>query len=116
MTRDSIETYLHAGEGFNPFFIRDGWQVAQLNYMAQQGFQAITRMERHSRTDEVFILLKGTVVLILGEPAEKGFSFRCLRMQPGITYNIPMDAWHNIAMDENAQVMIVEASNTHLTD
>ncbi len=28
-----IEVYYHEKEGYNhPFFIREGWQVAQLNY------------------------------------------------------------------------------------
>ena len=116
MTQESIETYTHTGEGFNPFLIRKGWQVAQLNYMPQQGFQAITRVECHQQTDEVFILLNGKAILIVGKPAEKGFDFQYWLMQPGITYNIPMDTWHNIAMDKDAQVMIVEASNTHLMD
>ncbi|MBN9381872.1 MAG: hypothetical protein J0H74_13965 [Chitinophagaceae bacterium] len=116
MTPATIETYVHTGEGFHPFFIRKGWQVAQLNYIASQGFRSITKMEVHRRTDEVFILLKGTAILIEGEPGEKGFVFHCLRMEPGLTYNIPMDTWHNIALDENAQVMIVEVNDTHLTD
>jgi len=116
MTSAIIETYVHTGEGFHPFFIRKGWQVAQLNYIAPQGFRAITKMEVHRRTDEVFILLKGTAILISGEAGEEGFIFHCLRMEPGLTYNIPMDTWHNIALDESAQVMIVEVNDTHLTD
>lgn len=27
-----IEVYYHEKEGYNPFFIREGWQIAQLNY------------------------------------------------------------------------------------
>ncbi len=111
-----IEEYLYKGEGYNPFIIRDGWQVAQLNYTAAQGLKDITRMEVHSLTDEVFILMKGTAILILAEPGEKGFAFECTRMLGGITYNIPVNTWHNIAMDEIAQVIIVEKSNTHLGD
>jgi mannose-6-phosphate isomerase-like protein (cupin superfamily) len=104
------------GEGFHPILIRKGWQVAQLNYIAPQGFQAITRMEIHRRTDEVFMLLKGTAILIAGELGKGGFVFDCLRMKRGLTYNIPVDTWHNIAMDESAQVIIVEIDDTHLTD
>lgn len=111
-----IEVYTHKAEGYNPFVIRDGWQVAQLNYTAAQGLKAITQMEVHSRTDEVFILMKGTAILILGEPREGGFVFVCTPMIGGITYNIPANTWHNIAMDEIAQVIIVEKSDTHLND
>jgi hypothetical protein len=113
---EPIEEYLYKGEGYNPFIIRDGWQVAQLNYIAAQGLKAIEQMEVHSLTDEVFILMKGTAILILAEPGEEGFAFECTRMLGGITYNIPANTWHNIAMDENAQVIIVEKNNTHLGD
>ncbi len=113
---EPIEKYLYKGEGYNPFIIRDGWQVAQLNYTAAQGLKAITQMEVHNQTDEVFILMDGTAILILAEPGEKGFVFECTRMLRGITYNIPVNTWHNIAMDAIAQVMIVEKSNTHLGD
>ena len=36
-----IETYFHSGEGYNPFLVREGWQVAQLNYLPGHGFDEI---------------------------------------------------------------------------
>lgn len=111
-----IETYSHAGEGYNPFLIRKGWQVAQLNYLPEQAPANITKMDKHQQTDEVFILLKGQAILIAAEETTAGFYFTCVNMQQGITYNIPVNTWHNIAMDEMAQVIIVERSNTHLED
>lgn len=37
-------------------------------------------------------------------------------MKQNITYNIPKNMWHNIAMDEGSKVLLVEKSNTHLSD
>ena len=54
-----IETYFHSGEGYNPFLVREGWQVAQLNYLPGHGFDEIEQIEVHRETDEVFILFKG---------------------------------------------------------
>ena len=50
--------------------------------------------------------------------AEEGdmLIFECKKMLPGITYNIPVNTWHNIAMDKEASMIIVEKSNTHLDD
>ena len=31
-------------------------------------------------------------------------------------YNIPKNSWHNIAMEEGSEVLLVEKSNTHLSD
>ncbi|WPU92204.1 hypothetical protein SNE25_23055 [Mucilaginibacter sabulilitoris] len=111
-----IETYIYKGEGYDPFLIRDNWQVAKLNYMPGQGFTDIVKIDKHTQTDEVFILLKGTAVLIAAERNGNAYSFYCLKMQPGITYNIKANTWHNIAMDTDAELIIVENSNTHVHD
>jgi hypothetical protein len=112
-----IETYYKKENGYHPFFIRDHWQVAQLNYMPIFSFTTIDRVEKHQHTDEVFVLGKGTAVLIAAVIAENdSVHFECIRMQQGVTYNIPNNTWHTIAMSEDAEVVIVEKSNTHLND
>ncbi|NLR60654.1 hypothetical protein HGH93_21270 [Chitinophaga polysaccharea] len=116
MNPSLIEVYTHSGEGYNPFFIKDTWQVAQLNYMPEQDISGIEKMDKHGQTDEVFILLRGTAVLIAAKEQTTGFIFQCIDMKPGVTYNIPVNMWHNIAMKRDAEVIIVERSNTHLGD
>jgi hypothetical protein len=112
-----IETYEHRTEGYDPFLIRDGWQVAQLNYMEAQDPERITKVDMHMQTDEVFILLTGNVILIAASVnAQDEVEFTCVRMRQGITYNIPVHTWHNIAMEKDASVIIVERNGTHLGD
>lgn len=111
-----IETYRYEGSGYNPFLIREGWQVAQLNYMPEQDLSNITKMDRHLLTDEVFVLLKGTAILIAAIENNNKFKFECVRMKAGITYNIPVRLWHNIAMDKDSEVIIFEKDKTHLGD
>lgn len=111
-----IEIYSHTGEGYNPFFIKDNWQVAQLNYMPALGISNIEKLEKHVHTDEIFILFRGTAVLIAAEEQETGFAFQSINMKQGITYNIPANRWHAIAMEKDAEIIIVEKSNTHLSD
>ena len=111
-----IEEYTHTGIGYNPFLIRNNWQVAKLNFVAGQGFEDIEKIDVHLNTDEVFILLKGQAVLIAAEKNEDQVSFQMVNMQEGVTYNIPKMVWHNIAMSEDAQVVIIEDANTHLGD
>lgn len=111
-----IETYSTTKEGYHPFLIREGWQVAQLNYSEDQHISNIDKIEVHRETDEVFVLLKGksiliTVDLINGEP-----TFNADVMRPHSTYNIPQNVWHNIAMEKGSEVLIIEKSNTHLND
>ena len=84
-----IETYFHSGEGYNPFLVREGWQVAQLNYLPGHGFDEIEQIEVHRETDEVFILFKGDAILIEAKPQKDTISLYCERMKLGVTYNIP---------------------------
>ena len=111
-----IETYRYNGSGYNPFLIKENWQVAQLNYMPEQDLSNITKMDRHLLTDEVFILLKGTAILIAGIEVDSRFQFECIKMKEGVTYNIPVKLWHNIAMDKGSEVIIFEKDKTHLGD
>jgi mannose-6-phosphate isomerase-like protein (cupin superfamily) len=111
-----IETYFHAGPGYEPFLVRAGWQVAQLNFVPEQRAANIHRVERHARTDEVFVLCQGGAILVAAQEGAGGLRFESVRMKPGVTYNIPAGVWHNIAMLPGDLVIIVEKDNTHRTD
>ena len=111
-----IETYIHTEDGYNPFFIKNDWQVAQLNYVSEQDPANIIKIDMHLLTDEIFILLRGNAVLIGATEQSGTLIFECKKMLPGITYNIPANTWHNVAIEKEASMIIVEKSNTHLVD
>ena len=111
-----IETYRIKENGYHPFLIREGWQVAQLNYMAEQEIMNITKLDVHHLTDEVFDLLKGKAVLIAASIIDGYVDFEMELMKPNVTYNIPKGTWHNIAMTKGCETLIVEKSNTHKSD
>lgn len=116
MSNKTLETYFHEGEGYNPFLISDGWQVAQLNHLPSLELANIRRMEVHQDTDEVFILFRGEATLLVVDGWVPEFSVTCVPMKPGVTYNVPAGTWHNIITAEGAQIIIVEKSETHLHD
>jgi len=111
-----IEKYKIKKEGYHPFIIRDGWQVAQLNSDENQKIENLSKLDVHFYTDEVFILLKGKAVLITATIEDNTPEYELELMQAGVTYNIPKDTWHNIAMWEGSEVIIIEKSDTHLSD
>jgi len=111
-----IETYSINEEGYHPFLIREGWQVAKLNYLEELHINNIIKIEAHRETDEVFVLLKGKALLILAELQENNPIFEITLMKPAVTYNVPKNRWHNIAMEKGSEVLIIEKSNTHLND
>lgn len=116
METDLIETFYTKENGYHPFFIREHWQVAQLNYLPTHTYTTIERLDLHEHTDEIFVLTKGKAVLIAASIENNEVSFECILMQAGVTYNIPVNTWHNIAMGEDAEIIIIEKSNTHIGD
>ena len=111
-----IETYKIKGDGYHPFLIREGWQVAQLNYQEEQHIDNIKRLDVHLKTDEVFVLTKGHSVLIAAKIEDGVPNFELQLMEQHKVYNIPQDVWHNIAMEKGSEVIIVEKSYTHISD
>lgn len=111
-----IAIYSYDGEGYEPLLIRDGWQVAQLNYVPRHGLDDMDDLEMHTLTDEAFILISGAAVLVSARRGGEGIAFECVRMEPGATYNIPAGVWHNIGMRPDARMIIVERNLTHLRD
>ena len=111
-----IETYEGREKGFHPLLIRDNWQVAKLNYLEDQNIRNIKKLDIHYNTDEVFVLMKGKAVIIAAV-IENGIPvFEMELMEQNLIYNIPKNRWHNIAMEEGSEVLLVEKSNTHLSD
>ena len=111
-----IETYEVGEKGFHPLLIRDNWQVAKLNYLEDQNIRNIKKLDIHFNTDEVFVLLKGKAVIIAAVFENEIPVFEMELMEQNMIYNIPKNSWHNIAMEEGSEVLLVEKSNTHLSD
>ena len=111
-----IEVYKHETEGYNPSLISDGWQAAFLNYADAEKLESIVKLDIHYLTDEVFVLLEGSSVLIAADIQNDVITYDLIDMQPGIIYNIPKNTWHKIAMQPGSKVCIVEKDNTHLGD
>ncbi len=110
-----IQTYRYDGQGYDPSFISDGWQVAFLNYAPAEALESIVKLDIHHQTDEVFVLLEGHAVLIAATIAET-IEYDLVDMLPCVFYNIPRNTWHKIAMSEGSRVCIVEKSDTHVSD
>lgn len=114
---EKIAQFSEDAHGFYPLFLEKDWQVAILNYLDGQGFGSINKVDVHFETDEVFILQKGTAILIATEVVDKKIQHtELIKMKEGVIYNIPKNCWHNIAMSKDAKVFIVEKSGTHKGD
>ncbi len=111
-----IESFTIKENGYHPFLIREGWQLAQLNYIDEQHIDRIEKLDVHRRTDEIFVALEGDAVLIAASIVDQQPVFELEYLETNQVYNIPQDVWHNIAMEPGSEVLIAEEANTHISD
>jgi len=101
-----LEIYEYEGPGYEPTMNYQSWRVAIANPCDRFHKDKFERIESHELTDEVFILLMGSASLVIGK------NLKYVEMEPGKIYNVKAGTWHNVLLEENAKVLIVENHNT----
>jgi ureidoglycolate hydrolase len=102
----------YQGEGFRPIVGFGAWRVAVLRPRADTRAEGITMMERHNQTDEVFVLIRGKGVLLLGGNGPQLEGVLEASMEHGKIYNVRCNVWHAVLLDRDASVLIVENRET----
>ncbi|MCP4544106.1 MAG: hypothetical protein GY832_43905 [Chloroflexi bacterium] len=102
----------YTGQGYAPVIDYDTWLVAILNYADELLPHNITHMQRHDKTDEVFVLLRGRCILFIGEGDETVTSIFAQDMEPLKMYNVKRSVWHMHTLSEDAMVLVVENLDT----
>ena len=103
VARQMMDVHKFDGGGFSRLVQFEGWTVAFLRY--NERFSAFTTLERHTETDEVFVLLEGEAELFIGKEER-------VKMEKNTVYNIHKNVWHHIVVSKDATVLVVENSNT----
>ncbi len=112
MLEELIEVKTFEGQGFQPLVSFGSWRVAALRYLDEIAPDRIDSMERHTATDEVFILVAGKGMLILGGNAVQVADPQTIEMKTGDIYNVKKNTWHTIVLSRNAKVILVENEGT----
>jgi len=107
-----LEIRQYSGAGYKPLIDYGAWRVAILRWEEASLPGNITCMERHTQTDEVFVLLEGQATLILGGNSINVDSIQPQRIESGKLYNVKQDAWHTVLLSRDASILIVENRNT----
>lgn len=103
---DEIEIFEHTKDDYIPAVYSGSWLVAFLNHAKRFDQNHMNEIERHMLTDEVFVLLSGKAVLIIGE------NLKQYVMEPNKVYNVKKGVWHAICVSKDARVLIVENADT----
>jgi len=107
-----LQVQQYGGDGYKPIIDYGAWRVAILRYHPELEANAISAMQRHDETDEVFVLLSGHCILFVGEGTDQIAAVHSVDMQPLKAYNIRKGAWHTHTLSPDATVLIVENQDT----
>jgi ureidoglycolate hydrolase len=88
------------------------WRVALMNYTPDLTPDKINRMQKHTETDEVFVLMTGRCILFIGEGLEAVTKVHAVDMEPYKLYNVKRGVWHSHTFSKDARVLIVENRDT----
>lgn len=97
---------------YMPLIDYQSWRVALMNYTTDLLPEKIIRMQKHTKTDEVFVLLTGRCILFIGEGDENVTKVHALDMELYKLYNVKKGVWHSHTFSEDARVLIVENRDT----
>ena len=103
-----LEIYGHQGEGIGGAAAFEGWEVLILNYLPRLAPRAVMDMQRHTETDEMFILSQGRAILFLaGDGDEPGDRLEAAALEQGRVYRVRRNVWHTQVMTPEAKLSAV---------
>lgn len=112
MNQSGLDIIEFRQEGYKPLIDFNGWRVAYLRYLDELHPRNIRYLERHMQTDEVFVLLEGEVILMMGEGDRTVTAVYAVPLEPLKLYNVKQGAWHGVLMSKDATILLVENQNT----
>lgn len=111
-----FRTASHEGEGLGAFVDSGGFLVSILNPLPRLCPEETVSMQKHTRTDECFILLRGRAMLYLAGGESAPSEIEAVVLEPGRIYNVLRDVWHAPVMSEDASILLVENRDTDETN
>jgi mannose-6-phosphate isomerase-like protein (cupin superfamily) len=110
----NITQYEFAGEGMQRVYENKKWTVGIKNWKPANDITGIDCLERHNKTDELFVLTEGGCTLVYANETENGLNFSAVKMVPGKVFNIPASLWHNTITEKDTKMILIEDSNTSM--
>ena len=98
--------------GYSPLVDHGSWRVASLRPVFPLPAEQLEVVERHTESDEVFVLLEGRVILVIAGRGSRPGSIQPLVMDPGKVYNVKRDTWHTALLSRDSLVLVVENRDT----
>ncbi len=82
LSESLVEIREHTEPDYKPLIDYQNWRVAIINYTSDLTPDKINRMQKHTETDEVFVLMTGRCILFIGEGEEAVTKVHAVDMEP----------------------------------
>ena len=109
---EGLSIVSHDEKGYKPLVDFESWRVALINGSSVYEPVEIDFLSAHMETDEIFVLLKGSCVLIMGGNGSEPKDIKNVWLEEGLLYNVKKGTWHNEILTPGSKVLIVENANT----
>lgn len=107
-----IQSFEMNGEGMQRVYENEKWTVGIKNWKPANDITGLDCLERHNKTDELFVLLSGRCTLISAEETDGELKMEALEMEPFKVYNIPQSLWHNTVTQKDTKMILIEDVST----
>jgi hypothetical protein len=107
-----IYTREHDGEGLKRVYENGAWMVGLKNYKPANDALLFTEVERHVQTDELFLLLAGSCVLLSLFEENGALRFEAQAMKIGALSVIPRGLWHTTVTKPGTRLALIEDPET----
>ncbi len=113
--KSMLEITEYRGSGYKPVYRFQKWRTAVLNHIGELEPNKIKKIQKHTKTDEVFVLVKGKCILFLIEvEGNKVAKITPIDMETGRIYVVKKNTWHTHTVSRDGMVFIVENDDTAL--
>ena len=110
--KSTVEVKEYGGEGIGGLLEAKEYACLFLNFLPRLVPEKVTSMQKHTETDETFVLLNGQAMLFLADGEEKPEHISCVKLEEGKSYTVPLGLWHAPVMSEDAKIFLVENIGT----
>jgi len=115
MDKNMLDVKDYKGRGYMPLVDYSLWRVAVLNTPPARPAKRTRKVSRHMETDEVFILVEGRAVLVIGGKSSKPRDkLKTVKMKENLMYNVKKRTWHTALLAKGSKIIIVENRKTTL--
>lgn len=108
----TVENFSYEGAGIQNVYQNDKWLIAIKNWRQANDVEHISRLEVHFKTDEQFILLSGSAVLLYAENLDASSEIHVQPLELGKVFQVPQGLWFNNVLSKDAKLVYIEAADT----